>query len=78
MRLSSRRGDAIVMVQLTQRVSKDAVFVPFHFHECVNRLALGLLDPHSRQPAYKQSAVHVEKIENQQDAAKKNAMARTY
>tara|TARA_R110002049_G_scaffold2743_5_gene21247 strand:- start:140445 stop:142631 length:2187 start_codon:yes stop_codon:yes gene_type:complete len=77
-RLTSRRGDAIVMVQLTQRVAKDSVFVPFHFHECVNRLALGLLDPHSRQPAYKQSAVCVERIEDQQDAAQKNSMARSY
>ncbi len=77
-RLSSRRGDAIVMVQLTHRVARDAVFIPFHFHECVNRLALGLLDPHSRQPAYKQSAVHIERIEDQKDAANKNAMARSF
>ena len=52
-RLASRRGDAVVMVQLTQRVPRDMVFIPFHFHDCVNRLTLGLLDPYSRQPAFK-------------------------
>ena len=77
-RITSRRGDAIVMVQCSHRVARDAVFIPFHFHECVNRLALGLLDPHSRQPAYKQSAVHIEHIEDQADAALKNVMARNF
>ena len=67
-RLVSRRGDAVVMVQLTQRVGRDMLFVPFHFHDCVNRLTLGLLDPHSRQPAFKQNAVRVEKIDQQQAA----------
>ncbi len=77
-RLTSRRGDAIVMVQCTQRVSKDMVFIPFHFHECVNRLSLGLLDPHSRQPAYKQCAVQVEAIADQAEAAQQNVAARAY
>ena len=67
-RLVSRRGDAVVMVQLTQRVGRDMLFVPFHFHDCVNRLTLGLLDPHSRQPAFKQNAVRVEQIDQQQAA----------
>ena len=64
-RLTSRRGDAIVMVQLTQRVPPNMIFIPFHFYECVNRIALGLLDPHSRQPAFKQAAVKIEAAENQ-------------
>ena len=46
------------------------VFLPFHFHDCANRLTLGLLDPHSRQPAYKQSAVRIERIEDQVHAAR--------
>jgi assimilatory nitrate reductase catalytic subunit len=77
-RLISRRGDAIVMVQCTERTAPDSVFVPFHFHECVNRISLGLLDPHSRQPAYKQCAVNIEAIEDQQAAAISNVEARTY
>ena len=60
-RLVSRRSDAVVMAQLTQRVPKNMIFLPFHFHDCANRLTLGLLDPHSRQPAYKQSAVRIER-----------------
>jgi len=77
-RLTSRRGDAIVMVQLTQRVAPNMIFIPFHFHECVNRIALGLLDPHSRQPAFKQAAVKIEVAENQDVAAETNVASRTY
>ncbi|MDP2030149.1 MAG: nitrate reductase [Thiobacillus sp.] len=77
-RLATRRGDAIVMVQLTQRVPRNMVFVPFHFHECVNRLTLGLLDPHSRQPAYKQCAVKIEPAPDQHAAAVRNVAARAY
>jgi assimilatory nitrate reductase catalytic subunit len=76
-RLVSRRGDAVVMVQLTQRVGRDMLFVPFHFHDCVNRLTLGLLDPHSRQPAFKQNAVRVELID-QQEAARLNLERRAF
>jgi len=77
-RLVSRRGDAIVLVQCTQRVPRNMIFVPFHYHECVNRVSLGLLDPHSRQPAYKQCAVRVEPVEDQQAAAAINLAARAY
>jgi len=77
-RLSSRRGDAVVMVQCTHRVPRDMVFIPFHYHECVNRLSLGLLDPHSRQPAYKQCAVHIEPADNQLAAAERNRTARAF
>ena len=77
-RLTSRRGDAIVMAQCTERTAPDSVFIPFHYHECVNRISLGLLDPHSRQPAYKQCAVNIEPIEDQQAAALANVEARAY
>ena len=69
-RLVSRRSDAVVMVQPTQRVAINMIFLPFHFHDCANRLTLGLLDPHSRQPAYKQSAVRIESINDQVAAAR--------
>ncbi|UCH52630.1 MAG: nitrate reductase [Pseudomonadota bacterium] len=77
-RLTSRRGETVVMVQLTQRVAPNAVFIPFHFHDCVNRVTLGLLDPHSRQPAYKQCAVRVERAADQMEAARQNVAARSY
>lgn len=76
-RLVSRRGDAVVMVQLTHRVPRDMVFIPFHFHDCVNRLTLGLLDPYSRQPAFKQCAVRVEAAD-QQEAARLNLERRAF
>lgn len=76
-RLTSRRGDAVVMVQLTQRVARNAVFIPFHFHDCVNRLTLGLLDPYSRQPAFKQCSARIEKVD-QLEAARINAERRTF
>jgi anaerobic selenocysteine-containing dehydrogenase len=69
-RLVSRRSDAVVMAQPTHRVPKNMVFLPFHYHDCANRLTLGLLDPHSRQPAYKQSAVRIETIDDQVEAAR--------
>ena len=77
-RCVSKRGDAIVMVMLTQRVPKNMVFIPFHYHDCVNRLTLGLLDPHSRQPAYKQSAVMIEPIEDQEAAAQMSMERRAF
>jgi len=73
----SRRGDAVVMVQLTHRLPEDMVFIPFHFYNCINRLSLGLLDPYSRQPAFKQSAVKIEKTD-QVIAAKMNIEARAF
>lgn len=76
-RLVSPRGDAVVMAQLTQRVPYNMVFIPFHYHDCVNRLSLGLLDPHSRQPAFKQCAVRVEKTD-QDEAAKLNVEMRAF
>ena len=77
-RLISRRGYAVVLVQLTHRVPHNMVFIPFHFHECVNRLTLGLLDPYSRQPAYKQCAVKIEAATDQLAAAAANVAARSY
>jgi assimilatory nitrate reductase catalytic subunit len=76
-RLVSRRGDALVLAQLTQRVPYNMVFVPFHFFDCVNRVSLGLLDPHSRQPAFKQAAVRIEKVD-QLEAGRLNSELRAY
>ncbi len=77
-RLVSRRSDAIAMAMPTGRVAKNMVFLPFHFHDCANRLTLGLLDPHSRQPAYKQSAVRIERLEDQIEAARQSMQMRAF
>jgi len=76
-RIVSRRGDAVVMVQCTQRVARNSVFIPFHFHDCVNRVCLGLLDPHSRQPAFKQGSIRIEEVD-QILAAQLNVERRSY
>jgi assimilatory nitrate reductase catalytic subunit len=76
-RLVSRRSDAVVMVQLTHRVPRNMVFIPFHYHDCVNRLTLGLLDPYSRQPAFKQCSVRIEPVD-QQEAAVLNVQRRAF
>lgn len=76
-RLTSRRGDAVVLAQLTHRVPRNMVFVPFHYHDCVNRLTLGLLDPHSRQPAFKQCAIRIEAVD-QQEAGRLNVERRAF
>ncbi|MEY4642462.1 MAG: hypothetical protein RLZZ227_2456 [Pseudomonadota bacterium] len=76
-RVVSKRGDAVVMVQLTQRVPPNMVFIPFHFHDCVNRLTLGLLDPYSRQPAFKQCCVKIENVD-QDEAARLNMERRKF
>ncbi|MFQ5509195.1 MAG: molybdopterin oxidoreductase family protein [Leptospirillia bacterium] len=62
-RIASRRGSLDVMVQTSERVAPGMVFIPFHFARGANLLTLGLLDPHSRQPAFKQGAVKLEKID---------------
>jgi anaerobic selenocysteine-containing dehydrogenase len=77
-RLVSRRSDAVVMAMPTQRVPNNMLFLPFHFHDCANRLTLGLLDPHSRQPAYKQSAVRIERIADQAAAARLSMEMRSF
>jgi len=77
-RVHSRRDSAVVLVQLSERVAPDAVFIPMHYFNCINRLALGLLDPYSRQPAYKQSAVRIECLEDQEAAARENVAMRNY
>jgi predicted molibdopterin-dependent oxidoreductase YjgC len=77
-RMISRRGDAVAMAQPTQRVPKNMVFLPFHFFDCANRLTLGLLDPHSRQPAYKQAAIRLERIADQTAAAQLSMEMRNF
>ena len=77
-RLASRRGDAVAVAQPTQRVPRNMVFLPFHFHDCANRLTLGLLDPYSRQPAFKQSSVRIERLADQKAAARLSMEMRSF
>lgn len=59
--VSSRRGELRADIVTTTAVQSGHVFVAMHFEE-TNRLTYAAFDPHSRQPAYKSSAVRVAPI----------------
>tara|TARA_R110002096_G_scaffold54517_10_gene140574 strand:- start:4441 stop:6645 length:2205 start_codon:yes stop_codon:yes gene_type:complete len=61
-RVKSRRGEMEVDVFTTSSLQPGQVFIPFHYPE-TNRLTLGSLDPHSRQPSYKYCSVQIEAMD---------------
>ncbi|MHA6804732.1 molybdopterin oxidoreductase family protein [Salinifilum ghardaiensis] len=64
-RVSSRRGSAVVRVRVVASMRPDTVFVPFHFaaEGRANLLTGDALDPRSRMPEFKISAVRLEPVE---------------
>ena len=62
-RLTTRRGEALLKAQLTQSIRMDTLFVPFHFAGTgrANLLTNPALDPISRMPEFKVCAVRLEK-----------------
>jgi assimilatory nitrate reductase catalytic subunit len=64
-RLTTRRGTALVAAQLTPTIRMDTLFVPFHFPGAgrANLLTNPALDPVSRMPEFKVCAVRIEKVE---------------
>jgi assimilatory nitrate reductase catalytic subunit len=62
-RLTTRRGTALVVAQLTASIRMDTLFVPFHFSGAgrANLLTNPALDPVSRMPEFKVCAVRIEK-----------------
>ncbi|MBI5966710.1 MAG: formate dehydrogenase subunit alpha, partial [Deltaproteobacteria bacterium] len=60
----SRRGEIKIAVRLTPAVSRNVVFIPFHFVEsAANILTNPALDPVAKIPEYKVCAVQVTRIE---------------
>jgi predicted molibdopterin-dependent oxidoreductase YjgC len=60
--ISSRRGEIVVRAELTTRVPRKTVFVPFHYAEAaVNKLTLPALDPICKIPEFKVCAVQMKK-----------------
>jgi formate dehydrogenase major subunit/formate dehydrogenase alpha subunit len=61
-RVSSRRGQMISKVAVTDRVAPGVVFGNFHFpaEQNVNNLTIAALDPVAKIPEYKVCAVKVE------------------
>jgi assimilatory nitrate reductase catalytic subunit len=62
-RLTTRRGTALLVAQLTSSIRMDTLFVPFHFNGTgrANLLTNPALDPVSRMPEFKVCAVRIEK-----------------
>jgi formate dehydrogenase alpha subunit len=61
-RITSKRGSIRVKARLNERSQRGMVFVPFHFHEAAaNLLTHGEVDPVSKIPEYKVSAVRIAK-----------------
>ncbi len=61
-RVASRRGEVVARVRTTERVPRGTVFMPFHYPESpANILTGGALDPRSKIPPLKTTAVRVEK-----------------
>lgn len=63
-RVTSKRGDLITKLIISDEVLEGEVFMPWHFTEAqVNRLTRDELDPYSKIAPFKLSAVRVECVE---------------
>ena len=62
--VKSRRGECIVRATLTSTVQAGQVFMPIHDAK-TNLLTLEHVDPHSRQPSYKDCAVTIRLVNRQ-------------
>lgn len=62
-RVTTRRGTAVLAAQLTRAIRMDTLFVPFHFNGSgrANLLTNPALDPVSRMPEFKVCAARIEK-----------------
>ncbi len=62
-KVTSRRGQIVTEVMITERVAIGSVFVPFHFAEAAaNRLTNDALDPKAKIPEFKVAACQIEKV----------------
>lgn len=64
-RLSTRRGEAVVRARLSRDIRMDVLFAPFHWggRATINLLTNPALDPISKIPEFKACAVRAERIE---------------
>lgn len=59
-RVTSRRGEVRIRVQISTREARGAIFIPFHFREAAaNLLTIDELDPDGKIPGFKFCAVRV-------------------
>jgi len=60
-RVSSRRGEVVLHLQVSPKTSPGVVFIPMHFAEAAaNVLTIDALDPHAKIPEFKACAVKLE------------------
>ncbi len=62
--ITSRRDSAKFKARVVKTIRPDTIFVPYHFagKQSVNRLTQRALDPVSKIPEFKMSAVRIEKV----------------
>ncbi|MEK7083646.1 MAG: molybdopterin dinucleotide binding domain-containing protein, partial [Patescibacteria group bacterium] len=62
--ITSRRGNIQLKAMVVKTIRPDTIFVPYHWpdEKSVNRLTQRALDPISRLPEFKMSAVRIEKV----------------
>ena len=62
-KVSSRRGEIEIAAQVTDKIRRGMIFIPFHFAECAaNVLTNPALDPKAKIPELKVCAAQIEKI----------------
>ncbi|HEY3129631.1 MAG TPA: molybdopterin oxidoreductase family protein [Acidobacteriota bacterium] len=63
-RVASRRGSMELPALVTRTIRSDTVFIPYHWpgHKAANQLTHRALDPISKIPEFKVSAVRLEKV----------------
>jgi assimilatory nitrate reductase catalytic subunit len=68
-RVTSRRGSMTLPARVVESIRPDTVFIPYHWagDKAANQLTNRALDPVSKIPEYKVSAVRVEKAEGHVD-----------
>jgi assimilatory nitrate reductase catalytic subunit len=69
-RLTTRRGTAVMKARLSTAIRMDTVFAPFHWGDAarVNLLTNPALDPVSKMPEFKVCAVRIEKVAEDRSA----------
>ena len=62
-RITTRRGSALIAARLSTRIRMDTLFAPFHWggDGCANLLTNPALDPVSKMPEFKVCAARIEK-----------------
>lgn len=76
-RVTSRRGEMTLPARVVESIRPDTVFIPYHWpgRQAANQLTNRALDPVSKIPEYKVSAVRVVKAEGHVEIRDKRVTA---